>query len=265
MRIGVDDEREVERYRVEDPVALSKVNELASKWLKWGAIWAARHYGWKRGRVGLEDIEQAGRMGVMFASREHDESKGNFPHFAKYFIKSECTKLLANGARPVSMPRDWKETIKPLMAGMDRMWDNGEAPNPDMVLNSLDLGETKRSYISDVYQAAGRMGVQFERSLHSGIKEEDFISSIDNEINLERVKEATENLPPMHKQVIKDKLKGVPVKETAESLGLTVQTIHTYRRNSIEWLRYAVGAGPRPREKQPSGNLKERIDYAKFA
>lgn len=264
MRMGVDDDREVERYRVDNPVALSYANRLARKWQRWGAIWAAKHYGSRRGRVSIEDVEQAGRLGVLFASREYDESKGKFPSWAKYYIMAECTKLLARGAKVISMPRDWKETLKPVMIAMDRLANNGNEPDFNKALNSLDLGETRQAYIRDIYESAGReAGCYFDerRNAYSV----DVAEEIDTRDGIERMKRAADKLPRMHREVFMDQMQGISTRETSERLGITLQTLHNYRRASIEWIRYEMGLGPRPREKQSSGNIKERIDYAKFA
>lgn len=265
MRMGVDDDKEVERYRIEDPVTLESANELAEKWLRWGAIWALKTYGRHKGRVSIEDVEQAGRMGVMFASREYSKERGVFPSYAKYFIRNECVKLLARGARPVSMPRDWKETIKPLMAGMDHMRNNGDDPSLEKILNSLDVGETKKTYIRDVYESAGKIGVKFEWSMHAGIEDPDLAEVVDFKDTIERLENEIEKLPFMHKESIVDFMNGVPAKETARRLGVTGQTVGNYRRNSIAWLKYAMGVGRKPREKPACGGIKERIDYGKFA
>lgn len=265
MRMGVDDEREVERYRVEDPVALSYANRLAEKWQRWGAIWAVRHYGGQRGRVSMEDIEQAGRLGVLFASREYDESKGHFPAWAKYYIMSECTKLLARSARAVAMPRDWKETVKPVVATMKHMRNNGVEPTLDKAVNSLDVGETKSAYIKDIYTSAGREARSFKEYSHGGLYGVDLDSEIDNREIVERARAAMENLPPMHKRCLEDQFNGVSTRVTGDALGVTVQTVHTYRKAALSWVRYALGVGPRPELKQSSGGIKERVDHAKFA
>jgi RNA polymerase sigma factor (sigma-70 family) len=265
MRMGVDDDREVERYRIEDPVALSVANELAEEWQRWGAIWAARHYGGQRGRVSLEDVEQAGRLGVLYASREYSPEKGKFPAWAKYYIMSECTKLLARGARAVSMPRDWKETIKPVMASMKHMMNNGDVPTLEKAINSLDLGDTKSAYVREVYTSAGRDAQRFLEFKHGGEYGLDLDTELDNRERLERVEQSMGKLPEMHKQCLEDQFQGVPTKETSERLGITVQTVHNYRRAALAWVRYDIGEGPRPEQKQSSGGIKERVDYAKFA
>jgi RNA polymerase sigma factor (sigma-70 family) len=265
MRIGVDDEREVERYRIEDPVALSVANELAEEWQRWGAIWAVRHYANQRGRVSIEDIEQAGRLGVIYASREYSEEKGKFPSWAKYYIMSECTKLLARGARAVSMPRDWKETIKPVMATMNHIRNNGEEPTLDQAINSLDLGKTKSEYIREIYTSAGREAGSFLDYRHGKMCESDLSEELDNLEMIERANEAMQKLPPMHRQCLEDQFQGISTRVTGERLGITVQTVHNYRRSALAWVRYALGFGPRPEQKQSSGGIKERVDYAKFA
>lgn len=264
MRMGVDDEREAERYRIEDPVALAEANALASQWLRWGVVWACRKYGSMRGRVSLEDLEQAARMAVVFASREYDESRGHFPAFAKFFIKSEVTKLFARGGRDVSMPRDWKETIKPLECALKHMIEIGEEPDVERALNSLDVGETKKQYIRDVYQAAGRVGLIFEFN-HGGTYDDDLASGVDSRQELERLEEALDKLPRFHREVLSDHYLKVPISETHKRLKISRQTIHNYRVEALEWVRYAMGAGPRPKERRKNGMSRERIDYAKFA
>lgn len=115
--------------------------ESCSRWV----ISIAKKYNWRG--TELEDLIQAGNIGLLKAIKHYDYRQGSLPNYASWWIRSEIRAFLGNATRTIRIPihterkeRELMEIEFELSAELGRKPELGELSER----SNLDEGEIKK-------------------------------------------------------------------------------------------------------------------------
>lgn len=93
------------------------------------------------GRVGVEELEQAGFVGVLVATRGFDPGQGTpFIAYAKGFVVGEMLACVRQATAPVHVPRSVRDARREVDAAIDRLTAaGGLAPTVAEIAEASDL------------------------------------------------------------------------------------------------------------------------------
>jgi RNA polymerase sigma factor (sigma-70 family) len=241
MRHTKSDQKKVDRYRVSDPGRLAYTNGLVNQHQEAVVKWAVNRYRKKCPHVSPDDIAQETRLAVLYASRTYDGSRGPFWYYVRFVVSKAFAEFISKNYTDIALPVDWQKKIRPLTREMRK--------HPHLsyedVLSFMDIPETQRSYIRDIYRAVGRSIVPSLDGFHPVVYE-DTLDSIVSREETDRFNREVSRLPLIYQEVIIGRFSGESVASLARRLGITFQTVYRKYDVGIEWLSYFVGEGPEP-------------------
>jgi RNA polymerase sigma factor (sigma-70 family) len=209
----------------------------------------ANEYRGRSGFVEIEDLIQAGNIGLLLAlNRYQNEANSFFPAYASFFIRGEILKTIHQISRTVRIPPG---TVKDIN---DLHWHSGElasqlgrAPTEDEIIQNFATisGKTRNR----VEKLLALSNSRFTRSMHENISSdtdltiEEKLSSEDIEKNLmqkieiQNLSQFIESLNPKQKTVIKMRLKNMTLEEIGEKLCISKQGVQQLEDRAIATLK----------------------------
>ncbi|MBD3328819.1 sigma-70 family RNA polymerase sigma factor [Candidatus Peregrinibacteria bacterium] len=209
----------------------------------------ANEYRGRSGFVEIEDLIQAGNMGLLMAlNRYQNGTNSLFPAYAAFLIRGEILKTIHEFSRTVRIPPGTAQDINKLY------WHSGElaaqigrTPTEEEIIeNFTKISGKTRKRVEKLLALSNR---RFTRSMNETLSSEndltieETLSSEDIEkdllqkLEIQNLSQFIETLNPKQKKVIKMRLQNMTFEEIGEKLGISKQGVQQLEDRSITALK----------------------------
>jgi len=220
--------------------------EMVAANLRLVVHWARRYQ--DRG-VEMTDLVQEGTFGLLRAVEKFDWERGfRFSTYATWWIRQALQRAVQQHGRTIRIPLEVGERLQRLDAITAELSGQlGRRPTPEELTEATGISAEERSALEDVARVSASLDQPAAADSATSLgdlvapDDEDWVAGIDQEMVLDRVRQAVERLPGIQRDVLRlrfgfDGDAPASLQATAERLGIGVRRVRRAEEEAMSAL-----------------------------